>query len=87
MTLEECKRLLKHFNDLANGTIKQPFGHKDWVDVVYNAKLRAVEMEKKIDFLSTDDFRTRRNLPLVEKPKESKPKKEVKKSGSSSNRN
>ena len=74
MTLQECKRLLKHFQDLADGTIEQPFGHKDWADVVYNAKVRAVEMEKKIEFLSTDDFRARRNLPLVEKPKETKSK-------------
>lgn len=81
MTLKECKRLLKHFNDLADGTIKQPFGHKDWADVVYNAKLRAVEMEEKIAFISTDDFRLRRGLPLVEKevPKETKPKSKEKK--------
>ena len=52
MTLQECKRLLKHFNDLADGTIPQPFGHKDWADVVYNAKVRGVEMENKIEFLS-----------------------------------
>ena len=48
MTLENCQRLLKHYNDLADGTITQPFGHKDWNDVVYNAKLRVVEMEKRI---------------------------------------
>ncbi len=48
MTLENCKRLLKHYNDLADGTIEAPFGHKDWDDVVFNAKVRAAEMEKRI---------------------------------------
>ena len=79
MTLENAQRLLKHFNELADGTIPQPFGHKDWADVVYNAKLRAVQMKEKIEFLSTDDFRTIHNLPLIEKPKVTK--KEVKKDG------
>ena len=74
MTLQECKRLLKHFNDLADGTIKQPFGHKDWADVVYNAKLRAVEMEKKVALKSSDEYRTRHGFPLLEKPKENKSK-------------
>ena len=48
MTLENCQRLLKHYNDLADGTIPQPFGHKDWADVVFNAKLRAKAMEERI---------------------------------------
>ncbi len=48
MTLENCQRLLKHYNDLADGTIPQPFGHKDWADVVYNAKLRAKAMKERI---------------------------------------
>ena len=34
MTLEKAQKLLKHFNDLADGTIEKPFGHKDWSDVV-----------------------------------------------------
>ena len=76
MTLEECKRLLKHYNDLADGTIKQPFGHKDWAYVVHNATLRAVEMENKIGFKSTDEFRIRHGFAPLEKPK-----KEIKKSG------
>ena len=76
MTLENCQRLLKHFNDLADGTIPKPFGHKDWADVVYNAKVRGVEMEKRIVWKSSDAFRSKHNLPLLEKPKV-----EVKKSG------
>ena len=48
MTLENCRRLLKHFNDIADGTIPKPEGHKDWGDVIYNAKIRAAEMEKRI---------------------------------------
>ncbi|KKN18386.1 hypothetical protein LCGC14_0956370 [marine sediment metagenome] len=49
MTLENAQKLLKHYNDLADGTISKPFGHKDWADVIYNAKVRAVEMQKKVD--------------------------------------
>ncbi len=48
MTLENCKRLLKHFEALADGTISRPVGHKDWQDVVYNAKLRAEVMKDRI---------------------------------------
>ena len=48
MTLENCERLLKHYKELADGTIEKPFGHKNWADVVYNAKIRATEMEKRI---------------------------------------
>ena len=85
MTLEECKRLLKHFNELADGTINQPVGHKDWADVVYNAKLRAVEMEKAIEHrLLNPKYHGDPESPHYVNPK---PKtKEVKKRGSSSNR-
>ena len=68
MTLENCQRLLKHYNDLADGTIKQPFGHKDWADVVYNAKLRAVVMKRKVDWKSSPEFRAKHNIPEPEKP-------------------
>lgn len=78
MTLANCQRLLKHFNELADGTIKKPFGHKDWADVVSNAKLRAAEMEKRIAWRTSDGFKVKHNIPIV-KPKE------VKKSGSGSN--
>ena len=74
MTLENCKRLLKHFNDLADGTIPQPFGHKDWADVVYNAKVRAALMQKRVDWKSSEAFRTKHNIPNPEKPKETKSK-------------
>ena len=74
MTLENCQRLLKHYNDLADGTIPKPFGHKDWADVVANAKVRAAIMQKRVDHKSSDSFRTKHNLPLLEKPKETKSK-------------
>ncbi len=76
MTLTECRRLLKHFNDLADGTIPRPSGHKDWADVVHNAKVRAAEMEQAIEH---------REKRYASEP-DTKPKVEVKKSGSSSNR-
>ncbi len=76
MTLENCHRLLKHFNELADGTIEKPFGHKDWEDVVYNAKLRALLMQKKIEELEAPGFRAARGLPEIVKvevkPKEKK---------------
>jgi len=49
MTLENCKKLLKHFNNIVDGTIPEPEGHKDWKDVIHNAKIRAAEMEKRIE--------------------------------------
>jgi|TARA_R100000093_G_C1928619_1_gene67996 hypothetical protein len=49
MTLENCRRLLKHYNDLVDGTIPAPEHHKDWNDVIHNAKLRAAEMEARIE--------------------------------------
>ncbi len=79
MTLENCQRLLKHYNDLADGTIPAPPRHKDWADVVANAKFRAKLMQERVDRKSSDVFRTKHNLPLLEKPKETKP--EEKKSG------
>ena len=77
MTLENCKILLKHYNDLADGTIPKPFGHKDWADVVYNAKVRATEMEKRVAHKSSEAFRAKHNIPNPEKPK-SKEKKDGK---------
>ncbi len=75
MTLENAYVFLKHFNDLADGTIPQPFGHKDWADVVHNAKLRAADMEKKIAELESPEFRTARGLPkIVKEEEETKPK-------------
>tara|TARA_Y100000310_G_C20634080_1_gene790254 strand:+ start:1569 stop:1802 length:234 start_codon:yes stop_codon:yes gene_type:complete len=72
MTLENCKRLLKHYQDLADGTISKPFGHKDWADVIENAKVRAKVMEDRIE----RKMNHRKYAHL--KPKE-QPKKEVKK--------
>ena len=69
MTLENCQKLLKHYQDLADGTIEKPFGHKDWSDVVHNAKIRATEMEKRVAHKSSDEYRTKHGLPLLEKPK------------------
>ena len=83
MTLENAQRLLKHYNDLADGTIEQPFGHKDWADVVYNAKLRAAEMKKRIDWYNSDAFKVKHGLPL-EEPKAKETKSKDKKDGSKS---
>ena len=81
MTLENCQRLLKHYNALADGTIKQPFGHKDWSDVVHNAKVRATEMKKRVDWYNSDEFKVKHGLPL-EEPKAEEPKaKETKSKG------
>ena len=59
MTLENCQKLLKHFNELADGTIPQPIGHKDWGRVVANAKVRAVEMQKRVEHKSSDGFKAK----------------------------
>ena len=74
MTLENAQRLLKHFNDLADGTIPKPFGHKDWQDVVHNAKVRAERMKVKVERYNSEEFRMKHGLPILEKPKETKPK-------------
>ncbi len=74
MTLENANRLLKHYNDLADGTIPQPIGHKDWADVVANAKVRAKAMKERVDWYNSDGFRTKHGLPPTEKPKETKSK-------------
>ena len=79
MTLANCERLLKHFNDLADGTIQAPFGHKDWSDVVANAKVRAKEMEARVAHkLEGKSLLTQRVYGNVKKEET---KKEVKKSG------
>ncbi len=49
MTLANCKILLKHYQDLVDGTIPRPVGHKDWADVIANAKVRAALMEINIE--------------------------------------
>ncbi len=76
MTLANCQVLLKHFNDLTDGTIPKPFGHKDWADVVANAKVRAKLMQIRVDWYNSDGFRQKHGLPAVvkEEPKETKPK-------------
>ena len=74
MTLKNCQRLLKHFNDLADGTIPKPFGHKDWPDVVANAKVRAAEMQKRVDWYNSPEFRQKHGLPEpVEEPQKAPP--------------
>jgi len=52
MTLENCKRLLKHYEDLAEGRIVPPRGHKHWHDVVANAKVRAEAMRERVEHKS-----------------------------------
>lgn len=82
MTLQNCQRLLKHFQDLADGTIEKPFGHKDWKDVVANAKTRAKAMEERI----ARKLMRPQYAHLKPKPKVKETKSEDKKDGSSSNR-
>ena len=81
MTLRNCQILLKHYNELVDGTITAPVGHKDWADVVDNAKVRAKSMEERVARYNSDIFKNKYGIPL-EKPKEIKPKekKDVKKS-------
>ena len=78
MTLENCERLLKHYKELADGTIEKPFGHKNWEDVVYNAKVRATEMKKRVEWYKSDAFKVKHGLPL-KKTKAEEPKAEEKK--------
>ena len=66
MTLQNAERLLKHFNDLADGTIIAPVGHKDWADVVANAKVRAKAMKERVDWYKSDGFRVKHGLPESE---------------------
>ena len=69
---------MKHFNDLADGTIPKPIGHKDWNDVIYNAKLRAIEMKKAIEHrLLNPKYHGDPESPKYVKPK-SKEKKDAK---------
>ena len=83
MTLQNAERLLKHYQNLADGTIPQPLGHKDWADVVANAKVRAADMKKRVEWYNSDGFRAKHNLPESEesiakrKKAEAKAKKEA----------
>lgn len=49
MTLANCERLLKHYEDLVNGVIVAPVGHKNWDLVIANAKINAAEMKARIE--------------------------------------
>ena len=74
MTLETCKRLLKHYEDLANGVIEAPNGHKHWDLVVAQAKVNAEAMRERIE-KKTARYKKEGRI-VEEKPKESKEKKE-----------
>jgi len=80
MTFHNCQRLLKHFNNIVDGTI--PPKHNRWDDVIANAKVRAKEMEKRLAWYNSDAFKVKHGIPIPVK----EVKKEVKKSGSSGNR-
>ena len=62
MTLENCKRLLKHFEGLADGSIQHPEGHKDWGLVRKQAEVNAKSMRERIA--------TKGNLPKYSAIKE-----------------
>ena len=81
MTYTNAVRLLKHYNDLADGTIEAPFGHKDWADVVANAKVRAKKMQERVDWYESDAFRVKHGLPAKEEKKASPVKPQVKSKG------
>jgi len=48
MTLQNCKRLLKFYESLLDGTVVQPAGHKNWSLVLANAKVNAEAMRQRI---------------------------------------
>lgn len=48
MTLENCKRLLKHFEEILDGTKAKPFGHKNWDLVMANAKEQVEVLKERI---------------------------------------
>lgn len=78
MTLANCKILLKQFENIIDGTVKPPNGHKNWADVIHNAKVRAKLMKERIQ--------KKESKLVISKPHPSKPqtddvKSEVKKSG------
>ncbi len=77
MTYQNCKRLLQHFNDLVDGTISPK--HSRWGDVIENAKVRAIEMKKRLDWYESDGFRVKHNLPALVKVEETKTKSKGKK--------
>lgn len=60
MTLENCEKLLEHFNKIIDGRIPRPEGHKNWHDVIANSKDRAEEMKRKIE-TKTRNIKTRMN--------------------------
>ena len=48
MTLDNCLRLKKHYEDLVSGAIPKPFGHRNWEFVVNRAKENLQDMEARI---------------------------------------
>lgn len=48
MTLDTCLRLKKHYEDIVNGVIPQPFGHRNWSLVKERAAEALAEMEARI---------------------------------------
>ena len=51
MTLENCRKLLEHYEKIADGRTVAPLNqtHINWHDVVKDAKVRAKDMEKRIE--------------------------------------
>ena len=51
MTLDNCKKLLEHYEKIVDGRTVAPASqtHINWNDVISNAKVRAKEMEKRIE--------------------------------------
>ena len=73
MTLANCKKLLEHYNKIIDGTIIES-RNKNWPDVIANSKMRAEEIEERIERKSTPEFREKlikmgKVLPTPEKPK------------------
>ena len=71
MTLETCKRLLKHYEDIVDGTTPAPIGHKHWDLVKKRAEISAKRMKERIE------IKTQKYIQLgkiVEEVKETKSK-------------
>ena len=57
MTIQNCYRLLEGFEKIIDGRTPQPPEHRDWGDVILNAKTRARLMKEHIAKLEARGFK------------------------------